>query len=125
TSGYTHQRTGDLTTNVLTQGVQTRIFSKPFKLDRDTTLTNYVTLGNIWTNSGNGGVSALASLTADRRLFKSANLQLTYDFTRQPTFITGGGNHRVSASFIANPGNKWSLSVFGSTMLDAPSSSLL
>jgi len=112
------------TNNSLSQGIHARFYSQPFRLDHSTSLTSYVTIGNLWSNQSNDGLTALASLSATRTFGSSANLQLTYDFTRQPTFLTGGGSHRLSANFFADGGNRWNFYFFSSVMLDAPTASL-
>jgi len=124
TAGYFATQTGDVKNRAITQGVQTRLYSKPFSLDKSTTITNYITLGHLWSNQSNSGNTMLASLAANKT-FKGANVQLTYDFTKQPLFITDGGNHRLTANLLASAGTKWNIYLFGSTMLDAPNSSIL
>ncbi len=111
--------------STLSQGIQARFFSTAFRVDKNTTLTNYITVGQLWTNRGHSGTSALASVTAIHSLRGGGNLQLTYDFTRQPTVFTAGGSHRLTMSFYASRGSKWYLSLYGNTFLDAPNSSLI
>ncbi|MCC6730527.1 MAG: hypothetical protein IT208_14425 [Chthonomonadales bacterium] len=117
-------RAGDYRSNAVTQGIQARFYSQPFKLDRSTTLTNYVTVGNVWTNLGRGGRSLVASLTAARSMPGGASLRATYDFARQPTVLTDGGSHRVSLSYYAGD-RRWNVYVYSSVMLDAPLSSTM
>jgi hypothetical protein len=125
TATVSHNVAGDIRSNYMTQGVQTRFFSSPFRLDKHTTLTNYLTVGQLWTNSGQSGSTINASLSARRTFWNGANLQLTYDFTRQPYLLTQGGSHRVSMNFVASGGGKWNLFLYGSTLLDAANSSLI
>ena len=122
-TGYTRFTAGDYKVNTVQKSVQSRFFSKPFQLDSKTTLTNNFSVGRVWSNQGNSGESMMASLAATRQI-GGANLQLGYDYTRQPTFVTEG-RHRVSANLLASAGSKWNFFFYGSSMLDAPSSSLI
>jgi hypothetical protein len=122
-TGYTRFQAAEFKTSAYHRGVQSRFFSKPFQLDSKTTLTNNLSIGRVWANQGGSGETYLASLGLSRQL-AGANLQLGYDFTKQPTFITDG-HHRVSANLLASAGNKWSFFFYGSAMLDAPSSSVI
>lgn len=124
TTGYSLSQTGDLHNRAMTEGIQTRFFSKPLSLDKSTTITNYLTVGHLWSNQGNSGNTMIASLAANKT-FKGANLQLTYDYTKQPLFVAEGGNHRVTANFLASAGTKWNVYLLGSTLLDGPNSSML
>lgn len=110
--------------STVSQGIHARFFSSPFRLDRNTTLTSYMTVGNLWTNQSNSGQTVMASLSASRSFGGGASMQWTYDYTRQPTFLTAGGSHRLSANLFAGGGSKWSFYLFSSMMLDAPSTSL-
>lgn len=114
---------GPYRTWVQSQDVHTRIYSNPFRLDRDTVLTNNFTIGNVWANRG-GGASVMASMTASRRL-RGASLQLAYDYTQGPQLLAMEGHHRLSLSLITTGSGKWSTGVSGSTMLDSSSSSLM
>jgi hypothetical protein len=118
-------RAGDFVSNAQTQGVQARFFSTPFPLDRDTTLTNYVTLGNTWTNRGQGGSSLIATLSLNRDIGRDASMQVSYDFTRLPNLLPDSGQHRVSMNFQAGAGSKWRLYIYNSIFLDADSASAL
>jgi hypothetical protein len=124
TASAGHTATNGYRNNYINEGLQTRFFSQPFRLDKSTTLVNNVTVGNLWTTNGQSGLTALASLTMNRTM-RSANLQMTYDFTRQPAYLTGGGTHRLSMSLFAGKSSKWSATVSGSTFLDAVNSSML
>lgn len=125
TAGISEVKTGTFRTTTVSQGLQARFFSNPFHLDRNTTLTNYLTLGNIWTNQGTAGASVLVSVAVSRSFGGGSNLQLTYDFTQQPTSFIGFGKHRVGASFFASGGDKWSLYLYGTALLDADNSSII
>src|SRR5207247_7131510 len=72
-AGITHVQTGTVRSDVATQAVQARFNSASFRLDKETTLTNYISVGNIWLSQGTGGPSYLASVAANRSS-KSANL---------------------------------------------------
>ena len=122
-TGAMRFQSGDFKTSTFHRGVQTRLFSKPFNLDGKTTLTHNVSVGQIWANQGMSGESVMTSLSATRQI-GGANLQLGYDYTKQPTFVTEG-RHRVSGNLLASGGSKWNFFFYGSTMLDAPSSSLI
>ncbi len=123
TAGYSDLKAGPYSNRAMTEGLQARFNSSTFRLDRETTLTNYFTVGNAWSVGGQSGMTALASLSANRTM-KHANLQVSYDYTRQPTFLFDG-SHRVSANFLATPNNRWNFMLYASTMLDAPSSSVV
>jgi hypothetical protein len=111
--------------NLNTQGVQARFYSNPFRFDRATTLTNYMTVGNVWSNQGRSGGSFTSSLTANRILGPGANLQATYDFIQTPVFLAEGGKHRLSANLLMSGGTKWNLMAFGSTILDGKNMSMV
>jgi hypothetical protein len=111
--------------NLNTRGVQARFYSNPFRFDRATTLTNYMTVGSIWSNQGRSGGSFTSSLTANRILGPGANMQMTYDFTQTPVFLPEGGKHRLSANLLMSGGTKWNLMAFGSTILDGKNQSLV
>jgi hypothetical protein len=125
TAGMSEMRTGSFRVTTVSQGLQARFFSNPFRLDRNTTLTNYLTLGNVWTNQGTAGTSVLASVAVSHSFGGGSNLQLTYDFTQQPTHFIGFGKHRVGASFYASGGDKWSFYLYGTALLDANNTSLI
>lgn len=108
-----------------TEGVQTRLFSDPFRLDKNTTLTNYITLGHLWGTQGAAGATMLSSLAMQHSFGRSSSLQVSYDFTQQPGYITGGGHHRFSFSFGSNGGSKWNIIAQASRMLDSGVTSLL
>ena len=123
-AGITHVETAGVRSDISTETVQARFNSAAFRLDKETTLTNSLSFGNIWINHGSGGPSYLASLSANRAM-KGANLQLSYDLTKQPNLLTDGGNHRLSMTLMAGAGSKSSLYLFASSMLDAQASSLI
>jgi hypothetical protein len=123
-AGIMHVQTGTVRSDIATQTLMARFNSASFRLDKETTLTNYLSIGNIWMSQGTGGPSYLASVAANRSM-KGANLQLSYDLTKQPNLLTGGGNHRISATILAGAGTKTNLYLFASSMLDAQSSSVI
>src|SRR5262249_45962861 len=123
-SGFTHVDTAGGRSDVATQTIQARFNSAAFKLDKETTLTNSLSVGNVWISHRLGGPSFLASLSPNR-IMKGANLQLGYDLTKQPNLITGGGNHRVSMTLMTGMNSKTSLYLLASSMLDAQASSLI
>jgi hypothetical protein len=119
--GETHA--GDVKFRNFTRGIQSRFFSRPVNLDRQTQVTNYFTIGQMWASNGQSGQAVTASLTATRALRQNANLTLTYDYTKTPGFAQFGGNHRLSLSMSAMAGQKWSLFLYNTLMLDASNAS--
>lgn len=124
TAGYAFGRAGSYSNQAVTQGVQARFYSSPFRLSNQTTVTNSLTVGNVWGTGINTGASALASLNLTHTM-KNANLNVGYDFTKQPVFFTEGGQHRLNMSLAANGGTKWTLFTYASAMLDSKSMSLM
>jgi hypothetical protein len=125
TASSADNKTQGFTNSIASQGVQTRFFSKPFTLGRNTTITNYFTLGNTWTNRGRSGPSFLSTLTATHTFNGGANLQMTYDFAQTPATLLDTGKHRLSTTFSVNGGSHWNLFVYNSMFLDANISSTI
>lgn len=123
TSSTMSQRTGDYQIRSLSQDLHTRFYSNPFKIDKKTTVSNYMTVGQAWNNTGSSGLTMLTSITANHSIRPGANLNVTYDYSRESTTLGGMGNHRLSANFLASAGNKWSMYLYHSRLLDGPSSS--
>jgi hypothetical protein len=119
TASTIHTKNEGYVSNIATQGIQTRFFSKPFSLGGGTTLTNYVTVGNMWTSQGKSGPSLLSTLTAAHTFKGGASLQMTYDFTQTPAELIDTGKHRLSTTFAVNGGSKWNLFFYNSMLLDA------
>jgi hypothetical protein len=108
------------------EGVNLHVFSKPFQVDKQTTFTESVTVGNTWAGHEGEGVTSLATLALDRKLTGGGTLDLTYDLVYQPSsFIDTTGRHRLSASYTYSKSKKLSITVFGSGYLDYHDSSLL
>jgi hypothetical protein len=124
TTTDSHMQTANYISDGLTEDLHMRFMSNQFRLDRQTSLSNSFSVGNVWANGGTvaGGASLLATLSANRQLFKSSSIQLTYDYSRLPSEYTGG-SHRLSANLTASAGTKWSLYLYNTMMLDAQSSS--
>ncbi len=113
-----HSQTLDIVQNTATEGIQARLYSTPLKLDKKTTLTNYFSMGNMWTNQGRNGAQVMSTLTASRTLAQGASMQLTYDFAHQPLYTLGQGSHKLSMNMVMSKGNRFSAFILGSTMLD-------
>ena len=108
------------------EGVNVHIFSRPILVDKHTTFTDSVTVGNTWAGHEGAGLTSLATLALDRTLGGGGSMNLTYDLVYQPnTFIDSSGRHRVSASYTYNKSKKLSITVFGSGYLDTADDSLL
>ncbi|MGC8666789.1 MAG: Ig-like domain-containing protein [Chthonomonadales bacterium] len=123
TTALQQVNSGPYRTRMQSQDVHARIYSNPFRLDRNTVLTSNFTVGNVWANHG-GGASVVASMAASRRL-PGASLQLAYDYTQGPVLLATDGHHRLSLSLITTGSGRWSTAVSGSMMLDTTSSSLM
>jgi hypothetical protein len=111
--------------SLASQGVQARFYSKPFTLGRSTSVTNYFTVGNAWTDRGRSGPSLLSTVTASHTFSGGANLQMTYDFAQTPATLIDSGKHRLSTTFAMSGGSKWNLFVYNSMFLDASISSTI
>lgn len=118
TASVLRNKTEGYSSNAVTEGVQARFFSKNFNLDRSTYVTNYLTLGNVWTTAGRSGASVISSFAANHT-FRGGTLQMTYDFTRLPTAFTDGGSHRLSTNLIMNGGSRWNFFLYHSMVLDS------
>ncbi len=116
---------GTYKTSGTNEGIQARFYSDAFKLDRRTTLTNYITLGHQWGGLGYSGARVVSSLALQHSLSQSATLQAAYDFTGQPGATAGGGRHRLNVSLGSNGGSKWYVMAMASRMLDTGITSLL
>ncbi len=123
TAAYNNLKLLNTVTRTSSEGIQARFNSASFRLDKDTTLTNYFSLGNAWAVGQPSGITALGSLAATRT-FKHASVQLSYDYTRQPTLLTDG-NHRFSANLMAHGSSKWNLMLYASAYVDSNASSLV
>jgi hypothetical protein len=119
TASTARTKTEGFASSVASEGIQTRFFSKPFSLGNGTTLTNYVTVGNAWTNQGRSGPTLLTSLTANHTFRGGAALQVTYDYSHTPASLVNVGSHRLSTNFVMNGGSRWNLYFYNSTILDA------
>lgn len=118
TAGMSRSKIGDYAFNGSSQGVHARMFSQPFRMDRDTTLSNNISFGHTWTTQGRSGVFLDTSLMASRSLGPGSSLQAIYSFTQRPTFLAFGGRHRLSVGLTAGAPNKWTLFLNGNAMLD-------
>ncbi|MCX6358210.1 MAG: hypothetical protein NT029_00230 [Armatimonadetes bacterium] len=106
------------------RGLQARFYSRPWQLDRLTSVTNSVALGHQWTSAGRSGASTVGSLIGTRALGGGASLQMTYDYSQQGVGTSSGGSHRTSASLNAYTPRS-SLSLLGTYTLDAAESGLV
>ncbi|HLK57058.1 MAG TPA: Ig-like domain-containing protein [Chthonomonadaceae bacterium] len=108
------------------QSVTFRTFTRPIAIDQHTTLSNSMSLGQVWGGSNGSGGSALLTTSLDRTLKGGGSLNLTYDYVSQPTgLFLSSGKHRLSGAFNYMGIKRLQMSVIGSTLLDANESSLL
>jgi len=108
------------------EGLNVHAFSRPINLDKQTTFTESMTIGQTWAGHEGSGLTSLATLAVDRHFKTAGSLNLTYDLVYQPsTFIDTGGKHRFSASYSVNKTKSLTFTVFGSMYADSPDSSML
>lgn len=107
-----------------TQATTFRAFSRPTRLDDRTNLTGSFSFGQIWSDSGRNGLTALATLALDHTVPGGGTLSLTYDLVKQPRgqFISEG-SHRLGLTYSVVKNRRFELSLFGSAYLDAPDAS--
>lgn len=116
----------DFRQNETTETVSMRAFSRPYNLDRRTTLTNAFTVGHLWTSRGNSGPMALATLALDHTVPGGGALNLSYDLVFQPqTFDSSGGNHRLSLTYTLANSQRFQASLLGTTYLDRSDATFL
>ena len=125
TSRFTAHDVASIPYHDTSEQVSFRAYTRPFKLDTRTTLTNSFSAGQLWDGPTNTGVLGLATLSLDHTLSGGGAINLTYDFATRPQHILdSGGKHRVSLAYNVTNNKHVQLSVFGSTYLDAADSSL-
>jgi len=107
----------------LSEGLQARLFTPSIRLNGSTSLSNALSVGHIWTNSGASGAQILASVSLMRTLGGSKTLQLGYDFVHQPVSFSEG-EHRVSMS-LGTFDSRWALYLYNTYMLDSGAMSLI
>ena len=108
------------------EGINLHVFSRPLQLNKTTTFTDSITVGNTWAGHEGEGLTSLATLALDHQLRGGGTVNLTYDLVYQPaSFIDTTGRHRLSASYTYNKSKKLSITIFGSAYLDYNDSSLL
>ena len=115
---------GEMKVSSFTQSLLARFFSRPFRLDGRTTVSNNVSLGHMWTSTGRAGLAAMSSVTALRNFGRGATMEMSYDFTHKPVNYMNTGSHRISVAFRAN-GRKWNANLYNAITLDAPVASVI
>src|SRR5207253_728626 len=97
-----------------------RTFSHPIVIDSHTSLTNSLSLGQIWAGGAGSGGSAMLTTSLDHTFKGGGSLNLTYDYVSQPSGIyLSEGKHRVSASLNTGGNKRLQVSMIGSMLLDA------
>ena len=108
------------------EGVNFHAFSRPMQIDKHTTFSDSFTIGNTWAGHEGAGITSLATLSLDHTFTGAGSLNFTYDLALQPgTFYDSTGKHRLSATYTVSKSKKITVSIFGSTYLDSPDSSIL
>ena len=112
--------------NASSEELTFRTFTRPFILDKRTTLISSLTLGHVWSSSQFTGNTGLATVSLDRTLSRGDSINLTYDYMSSPTTVLDlGGKNRISLTYQLNPSKRLQVSMFGSSFLDGPSASFL
>ncbi len=127
-SGRTSSGTTDNPTSFTetTEGVNMRAFSRPLSLDARTTLTNSVSVGQLWSSTGASGLSTLLSLALDHTIPGGGTLNATYDFVERPaTRFASDGKHRVGLNYNFATRKRFEASIFTSAYLDSPDATFL
>ncbi len=109
-----------------TESVMIRAFSRPIVVDAHTTLTNSLSVGQVWGGSAGAGRSAMLTTSLDHTFKGGGSLNLTYDYVSQPAGLyLSSGKHRLSGAFTMAGIRRLEVSVIGSMMLDSDESSLM
>lgn len=112
--------------NQTTQNIGVRAFSRPVNINKRTTLTNSFSFGQLFSQGAGSGFTALSTLSLDHVLSGGGALNLSYDFVTRPSSIfTSNGKHRFSVNYGIPISKGLQISLFGSSYVDAPESSLL
>jgi hypothetical protein len=124
TTTNTHSNSFGFVSNGTSEDFHLQFNSSQFRLGKSTSLNNSVSVGNSWVqgNYGTGGLSILGTVGINQQLTQFANMQLTYDYSRQ-SYQLGGGSHRLSLNLMASMGSKWNFYLYNTLLLDATSSS--
>ncbi len=124
TTTNTHSNSFGFVSNGTSEDVHLQFNSSQFHLGKSTTLNNSISVGNSWVQGsyGTGGLSILGTVGLNQQITQFANMQLTYDYSRQ-TYQLGGGSHRLSLNLMASMGSKWNFYLYNTLLLDATSSS--
>lgn len=120
-----HTKSLGFTNSVTSQSMNMQLTSMALRLGKQTSLSNYMTFGNVWANEGRGGANVTSNLTLMHSFGPRASMQLAYDYQKQPLTLLGTGNHKISTMLRISGGSKWDLFLFGSSMLDALNSTLV
>lgn len=107
----------------LSEGLRARLFTPSIRLDNATTLTNAISVGHLWNNSGSSGMSVIASVSGMRSLGGNRLVQMGYDYVHQPT-PSYEGDHRLSLSVGASEA-RFGAYLYNTVMLDTGALSLI
>ncbi|MFQ3609945.1 MAG: invasin domain 3-containing protein [Fimbriimonadales bacterium] len=99
-------------------GVLMRWSLIPQSLDRSTTITGGLTVGQYVGNLPNAGWSMTGTLGLTRAVGQQGALSLTYDYSQDALGSTSLGRHRLSGSLFWNPTNQLYLTGYFSRALD-------
>jgi hypothetical protein len=104
-----------------------RAFTRPVHLDKQTTVTTSVTLGQIFSVAKQSGTEGIADISLNRRLAQNSILSLAYDYDSVPgaVLLAAGGKHRASLVYQFTASKHFQATLFGSSYLDSPSRSLV
>lgn len=116
---------GGIVNDGMGAGLQMQLFGKPIQLGKRTNLTSSMSIGEDWGKS-RSGFSLLGNVSLSHRLGPSGtlgNLGLIYSYTRDPSYTTQFGHHRLSASLFYAPSEQWHARFYSTYTLDASLSS--
>lgn len=103
-------------------GVQMQVYGKPVSFSKRAGLANSLTIGQDW-GGARSGFSLLGNSAFNYRMGNTGNFGLVYSYTRDPSYTSLFGRHRLSANIMYAPSERWQARVFSTQMLDTSQSS--
>jgi hypothetical protein len=115
------------TINESNQEATFRAFTRPISLDTRTTLTSSFTYGHLWSpTSVVTGAEGIGEVAISRAIGGNALLGLNYSYRSMPTGLMGfNGKSLVSLNYSVSLNKRLQFTLFGSSYLDATSTSVL
>ena len=109
--------------NEETKTLRFRAFTHPIPISKSFNLSQSYSVGQIFTNLGNSGMSETATLSFDYVQPKAGSLSIIYDYIKQPSGpFTAVGSNRLGLNYNLAANKRMQITVFGSLYLDSPES---